>query len=574
MTNPHPWSGSLEMCLLAIACAEAHPQYYPRSAVEAQADQPPTANDLRLLSGDSNREEAEDASKTPSAEAATGVPEQTPGEATQIQALIRELAKMQDPSPGLSPTMSGEGFAPVPWARRMMSGILMNHGLKNTEAFTLLVQHGPAALPYLLASLDDKTPTKLVIEHGGCFGMMSYGQRAAIRWVASEADLIHHLAEENAADEKIAESVDAAPAFIAMAKSGELPWFLPQSCREFNPGNAAEKRVLDAARQTLVEMKGQPSDFDAFDPGLREYAVTIGDACYVIVGQITNRTYLAAQYQPSACVYIHSPTHDPKIAADVREVWSSEKPAEMLLASLKTDFASGHRHRGYREGAVLRLGYYFPEESEALLLELLAKIESPSKADDDAQHNYPYENVELLEAIVASRSPAVRARAFEIMKTTKNVHYFLSLTQAYGEEHDSLVLQRALEFTESLPESDAYSAEPVLGMIAKRFPADAKKVFLTFVESESLQRRDAVINALWYNPLALELLPPLLDDKRDLGHYTSRGRVCDRAAQAISNNEQAITFSNAAPEQYRDGQIQKIKLHCIGIGVRKTGTDH
>ena len=56
-------------------------------------------------------------------------------------------------------------------------------------------------------------------------------------------------------------------------------------------------------------------------------------------------------------------------------------------------------------------------------------------------------------------------------------------------------------------------------MIAKRFPADAKKVFLTFVESESLQRRDAVINALWYNPLALELLGEHCSYVKVLGSY-------------------------------------------------------
>jgi hypothetical protein len=277
---------------------------------------------------------------------------------------------------------------------------------------------------------------------------------------------------------------------------------------------------------------------------------------------------LAVQYQPTACVYIHSPTHDHQIAADVRAAWSSDNPAERLLASLKADFGSENGYNEYRHGAVLRLGYYFPEKSETLLLELLTKIDSPPRGD--SKNRSSYENIELLEAIVASKSQAVRERVYEMMKTTKDVHYFLALSQAYGAEHDSLILQRAKKFINTLPDDEDSPVQSVLVMMGERFPAEARKIFVTFVESQSLHRRDAVINALWYSPLAPELLPPLLADKRGL-RYLSGGRVCDRAAQAISNNEKAISFNDEATEKSRDEQIQKIKLHCIGIGVRKTG---
>jgi hypothetical protein len=92
----------------------------------------------------------------------------------RIVKLIGNLSEIQSPDFGLSPTMSGSAFAPIPAAREAAAFLLTDHQLKTSEDFVALVKLGPAALPLLLKSLDDQTPTKLVIKHDWLDGVMAF----------------------------------------------------------------------------------------------------------------------------------------------------------------------------------------------------------------------------------------------------------------------------------------------------------------------------------------------------------------------------------------------------------------
>jgi hypothetical protein len=232
-------------------------------------------------------------------------------QAKRIQSLIQQLTEIEDPYLGLSPTMTGTGFAPVPSSERMRNGILMNHGLKTPEVFAKLVELGPVALPYLLQSLDDKTPTKLKIEHSGFFGFLAYGTRPSIRWVAGEVEFVQNLIQSNM-EADIAKYIDLPPEFIAKAKNPRATLrelgteMLPRTHQEFNPRNPAETKILEQIRSSIkVSDEGDQEIRVVFGyQGLKEYTVTVGDLCYVIIGQITNRSYFAIQYQPTACLYM------------------------------------------------------------------------------------------------------------------------------------------------------------------------------------------------------------------------------------------------------------------------------
>ena len=89
-------------------------------------------------------------------------PPLSPNEAGKIKALIKNLANIDSPDFGLSPTFSGFAFAPIPSARETGAMILTNPGVKESNDFKELVKLGPKALPFLLKALDEKTPTKLV----------------------------------------------------------------------------------------------------------------------------------------------------------------------------------------------------------------------------------------------------------------------------------------------------------------------------------------------------------------------------------------------------------------------------
>ena len=208
------------------------------------------------------------------------------GVGQEIRGLIHDLVKIKDPNFGLSPTMSGSGFAPVPATGRMFNGILMNHGFKDDSSFLKLVEIGPPALPYLLDSLTDNTPTNYTIDYTNVsFGGMWYGERPALRWVAGEALMIARMAEDKASDKEIAERFAAPPEFIALAKAGKLPHFSPQSQGEFNPKNLVEQRILAKARKELPSARSDKND-DPFGYAIRSYTLTVGDICYVIIGPI------------------------------------------------------------------------------------------------------------------------------------------------------------------------------------------------------------------------------------------------------------------------------------------------
>ena len=483
-----------------------------------------------------------------------------------IRGLIRALAEVKDQDFGLSSTMSGSGFAPVPRAGRMSSGILMNHGLKDAPSFLQLVEIGPPALPYLLESITDKTPTKLTIDYSRmAIGGMWYGERPALRWAAEEAYYIRELAKEKESFDEFTKQISATPEFIEFAKGTEVPFFLPQPDGEFNPKNLREKAILAQARKHLIQAQGKGMK-DSFEDSIHSYTISIGDVCYVIIGQITNRTYMAAQYQSTACTIIISPARDAKLAADVRAAWASTEPTELVYHSLLADCEEFRHHEP--GDALVRLGYYFPERSEELLLKYVAKVEAADKESREAD----YEGCRIIRALLGSRNHKVRDRLFSLLKTAQDPYYFLELQEDFGKEHDPLILKKAMAFIDALPkDKEGRGDKSLLVMMGERFPQQALPIYKEFVASPSTQRRDTVINALWNsNPLAPELLLPLLDDKRLMNSYTAGDRVCDRAAQAISHATRVIKFDSDFPEATRDELIQKIKQDCAGIGARKT----
>src|SRR5439155_8939592 len=96
----------------------------------------------------------------------------TKEKADRIKTCIARLAGIDRADFGLSPTMSGRAFLPVPSQRESHAMILTDHRLESSAALRTLVEIGPEALPFLLDALADRTPTKLKFEHRSAFGAM------------------------------------------------------------------------------------------------------------------------------------------------------------------------------------------------------------------------------------------------------------------------------------------------------------------------------------------------------------------------------------------------------------------
>jgi hypothetical protein len=170
--------------------------------------------------------------------------------AENAEALIDGLTKLDKARGGLT-TTSGGGI---------------DFSLTD-DPFGRLVRLGPAALPAVLAHLDDKRPTKLVFE--GWDGPMG-----------------------------------------GMFRNTEL--LVP-------PDRAAEaKAIRGAFPGAMTDWFGLSDGID-FDAGrLKGHTVTVGDCCFAILGQIVNRPYEAVRYQPSVIVAVCSPTLDPRARRSIR----------------------------------------------------------------------------------------------------------------------------------------------------------------------------------------------------------------------------------------------------------------
>jgi hypothetical protein len=445
-------------------------------------------------------------------------------ETARIKGLIRNLAKIASPDFGLSPTLSGSGFAPIPEAREMGAGLLTDHKIKESEDFAELVRLGPKALPLLLKALDDSTPTKLIIKH-------DFGIGVGTMWFANEM--------------------------------------------RGNPGNEVEQKVLATVPKKEREF---PEDTPS------SYTVKIGDACFVIIGQIVGRSYQAVRYQPTACIVINSPTHGTNIASQVRAIWNSADPPQHLIDSLLLDFASegvfnGRSLDGWsvgsrlQTGAAMRLLYYFPSETTNLIAARLRSLQV-GKRDMYRDVTNRIRTDDFVKAVAWSKEPAVRVELQRIFNSTKDTEILIATAASMGPSDTNAFRERIEEFIRALPETEdgpfgeGYNLLVRLGQL---FGPTAKPAFERYMEHASLQRCRSMCRVLaevrgeW----SIDLLAPLLVDTRPAEGWTYAVdpdqneprlpiRICDEAADTIARNFPKLSFKMQGEHKDLDAQIQRM----------------
>jgi ankyrin repeat protein len=110
------------------------------------------------------------------------------------------------------------------------------------------------------------------------------------------------------------------------------------------------------------------------------YTLTVGDLCYVALGQIINRDHTVVSYFPSGNLFINSVDAHPERIADLTREWGRVTPARHKAALLYD--ASAALDETARVGACKRLAYYYPEALEPLALKLLT---SPVYKEEDVK---------------------------------------------------------------------------------------------------------------------------------------------------------------------------------------------
>jgi len=109
---------------------------------------------------------------------------------------------------------------------------------------------------------------------------------------------------------------------------------------------------------------------DRFGGEIR-YTVMVGDLCYVAIGQIVNRDYWAVRYQPTAIIYGTSVPKSKKLREEIIKEWKGLTP-EKHRDSLVRDLLEPE-NEFVRDGASVRLAYYYPTALETPALKQLAR---------------------------------------------------------------------------------------------------------------------------------------------------------------------------------------------------------
>lgn len=298
-----------------------------------------------------------------------------------IAKLIASLAELESPTFGLSATMSGSAFAPLKHLAHASTLMITRHGMKPNEAFQRLVELGPSAMPHLLRSITDKTPTKLTIRHDSMMGGM---------WFATEMDS--------------------------------------------NSASPKEHRLLQG---WVHEVKFEDARI------INTYTVRVGDVCFVAIGQIVGRHYSAVRYQPTACIILNSPVEEPKLARLVNDIWSAKDARAALFESLLIDYSTqgvfnGTSLDGWSVGsmtqseAATRLLYYFPRESAQLIATRLkglnvapvaapgTNVYSPTELDAYMKRevNNGVRTSEFIKAVAWCKEPAIVEAVESLRKRT------------------------------------------------------------------------------------------------------------------------------------------------------------
>ncbi|HCO24642.1 MAG: hypothetical protein CME31_10875 [Gimesia sp.] len=99
------------------------------------------------------------------------------------------------------------------------------------------------------------------------------------------------------------------------------------------------------------------------------HSLTVGDLCFVALGQIVNRRYAAVRYVPSGIVDVSSPTYSKRLREAVIQEWKG-LTRKQHIQLLVQDFEEPDDGRRMYD-AYLRLSYYYPEVVGPLVIKYL-----------------------------------------------------------------------------------------------------------------------------------------------------------------------------------------------------------
>ncbi len=221
--------------------------------------------------------------------------------------LIDQLVNVSQPDSGYAESFSGKVFLPYGDSEELGTFVFGGTARQHSPVMLKLVQAGAKAVPELLKHLSDDRLTKL-----------------------------------------------------PTIEAGGGSWISFDNHYDFNRATIGPQ--LNGTRTSTVHDSKTAA---------QSHEITVGDLCFVALGQIVNRHWDACRYQPTGGRIISSPTASPRLHQQIIDEWSKLDEATHR-AKLLDDFR--HPDNVSRIiGAYWRLSLYYPDEVEPLVLELLRK---------------------------------------------------------------------------------------------------------------------------------------------------------------------------------------------------------
>ena len=226
-----------------------------------------------------------------------------------VIALIDKLVQVTERDPGYRSIRSGSDFLPL-WLPP--SALSFASATPAPCAIRSIVECGALAVPQLIAHLDDERPSKIVI----------VGR-------------------------------DQFPSTVPLDGSGLC--FTDQ----YDYNLRTTQKPDGVNHDPLLRNR----------PGPQTHVVTVGDLCFMALGQIVNRGFWAVRDHRIPC--INSPCYSKALREVVTKEWGQLTP-QRHQASLVRDIQESDGEQR-REGATLRLGYYYRDALEPLALQTASR---------------------------------------------------------------------------------------------------------------------------------------------------------------------------------------------------------
>lgn len=273
----------------------------------------------------------------------------------------------------------------------------------------------------------------------------------------------------------------------------------------------------DVNRDGFRESGGKP---------LEPHQICVGDLCFSALGQIVNRSFNATRYQPSGGLIVSSPAGSERLLKVVREDYSAMTRDQHRDALVRDFNEPDHEFR--RNGAAMRLSFYYPDLLDDLAVRQLA---------------VPVYDVFVAEAFV-------RKMLYPLKSVEKRREKLASHLHEYGDAAKDGVLMQLFEDLETQiadeegrhhpPLKKKYDARNVLDELfdySPPFSSSRRPFVATWAGSERVR----FIQSLGH-PLSAPIKQEVLRIFREIKDDDALGFACINALRDSGHNEELAAF--------------------------------